>query len=622
MDPRLLRIYNEELAYLRETAREFGEEHPKVAGRLGLDTPADPDPYVERILEGSAFLSARVRLKIADQFPDFTQHLLNAVQPAYLAPTPSMCIVAMEPADGDPIPPDGYRIARGSALNARFADNTGSAVQFRTGHGVTLLPLAVTACDYLATRAAVAPYAASAGVNAQAGLRFRLSGLGGAPITEVTAASLPIYLDGSEHVPGELYRQCIGDAVAVIARDPDAAAMDNWVRLPLPRQHGFTEDCALLPADRRAFRGYRLLSEYFACPERFLFVAFEELTRAFAGCDTSCEIVVLFSRSAPNLAGSLTPANLRLFCTPAINLFEKQLDRVQITETDHEKQIMPDRTRPLDYEVWRVLEVKAHDLGAQESRPVAPLHAFGSLLYDWRSALFYVTRAAPRRLSTREQKRRKRTDYTGTETWISVTSPGNPAGMRNLRELSVRALATNRELPELLRFGSQTSDFELDIGAPVKAIRAVRAPTRPRPPLGLGAAAWRVIGHLTPNYTSLAPEDDSDPSLLRDHIALYGRTDDPSIRRQVDGVLEVQSERVTRRIPGARRLAFGRGRRIRIRLDDSAFENARIFLFSAVIERFVAEFASINSFTECVFETKDMGVFVQWPTRVGERPTI
>lgn len=622
MDPRLLRIYNEELAYLRESAREFGEEHPKVAGRLGLDTPTDADPYVERILEGSAFLSARVRLKIADQFPDFTQHLLNAVQPAYLAPTPSMCIVAMEPGEADPIPPEGYRIPRGSALHARFADQSGSMVTFRTGHAMTLYPLEVTACDYLATRAAVGPYAAAAGVNAQAGLRFRLGGIGGASITQVSAESLPVYLDGAEHVPGELYRQCIGDAVAVIARDPDATAMDNWVRLPLPRQHGFSEDCALLPAERRAFRGYRLLSEYFACPERFLFVELTELARAFAGCQTRCEIVVLFSRAAPNLAGSLTPANLKLFCTPAINLFEKQLDRVQIRDTDHEKQVMPDRTRPLDYEVWRILEVKAHDLGEQEARPVAPLHAFGTLLYDWRSALFFVTRMVPRRLSTREQKRRRRTDYVGTDTWISVTSPGDPAGMRNLQELSVRALVTNRELPELLRFGAQSSDFELDMGAPVKSIRVVRAPTRPRPPMGLGAAAWRVIGHLTPNYTSLAPEDDADPSLLRDHLALYGRTEDPAVRRQIDGVLSVQSERVTRRIPGARRLAFGRGRRIRLQLDDAAFENARIFLFSAVVERFLAEFASINSFTECVFETKDMGVFVQWPTRVGERPTI
>jgi type VI secretion system protein ImpG len=93
LDPRLLRAYNEELAYLRESAREFGEEHDEVAAYLGLKTPNDPDPYVERLLEGVAFLSARVGLKLQDQFPEFTQQLLQAVQPDYLAPMPSMCFV-------------------------------------------------------------------------------------------------------------------------------------------------------------------------------------------------------------------------------------------------------------------------------------------------------------------------------------------------------------------------------------------------------------------------------------------------------------------------------------------------------------------------------------------------
>src|ERR1700742_788728 len=97
MDPRLLRAYNDELIYLRETAREFGAEYETVAGRLGLDTPADVDPYVERLLEGVAFLNARVQLKLRDQYPEFTQHLLQAIQPNYLAPTPSMCIVGFEP---------------------------------------------------------------------------------------------------------------------------------------------------------------------------------------------------------------------------------------------------------------------------------------------------------------------------------------------------------------------------------------------------------------------------------------------------------------------------------------------------------------------------------------------
>ena len=621
MDPRLLRAYNEELAYLRETAREFGEEYENVAGRLGLKTPTDPDPYVERLLEGVAFLGARVKLKLQDQFPDFTQHLLQAIQPHYLAPTPSICVAAFEPQEGDQAIAKGFKIPRLSELNAVARDQGGAVVTFRTGHDVTLWPVKIVEAEYLGTRAAVASYAGAAGVRAEAGLRLRFTSFGGAPLPQVDPPTLPIYLSGSEHIPGELYRQIAGETLAVIGRSAQSAAGgEGWIRLPQPEQHGFEDECALLPAERRSFRGYRLLSEYFACPERFLFVRLPGLGKAFAASPQQCDVVLLFSRSAPTLVGAVAPGNFRLFATPAINLIEKQLGRVQVKPYDHEHQVMPDRTRPLDFEVYRVLDVQAYSRANTEPRPVAPLYAFGALLYDWREALFYVTRLRPRRLSTKEQRLRRRTDYLGTETYISLTAPGEASRLDDVQELAVRALVTNRELPELLKFGGG-SDFSF-AGGPVRAVSVLRNPTRPQPPLGLADGAWRVIGHLTPNYATLASEEHDDPSILRDHLALYGRADDSVLRRQIDGVLSVRSEPVTRRVDGQDRLAFARGLRIRLKLDDASFENARLFLFSAVLERFLAEFASVNSFTECIFESPQEGRFVQWPPRMGRRRNI
>ena len=621
MDPRLLRAYNEELIYLRETAREFGEEYETVAGRLGLNTPNDVDPYVERLLEGVAFLGARVKLKLQDQFPDFTQHLLNAIQPHYLAPTPSMCVAAFEPQEGDQVLAKGFPIPRLTELNAVSADEAGSSVTFRTGQEVVLWPLRIVEAEYLPTRAAVAPYRGGAGPPAEAGLRLRIASVGGVPLAKLAPEILPIYLDGSETIPGELYRQLIGDAVATVARPVGSAAGDAaWVRLANPEQHGFEDDCALLPAGRRSFRGYRLLSEYFACPERFLFVRLRELGKAFARCDGDCEVVFLFNRAAPALARAVSADNFRLFATPAINLFEKQLDRVTLNAFDHELHLIPDRTRPLDFEVFRTLEVTAYSQSNGNARPVAPLHAFVSLLYDWTEALFYVTRLRHRRLSTKEQRLRRRSDYIGTETWISLVAPGDPRRLEDAQELAVRALVTNRELAEQLRLGG-TSDFQVS-GIPARAVTVVRAPTKPRPPLGLSDAAWRVIAHLTPNYASFASEEDDDPSVLRDHLALYGRMDDPALRRQIDGLLSIRAEPVTRRAPGQARTAFARGQRLRIKLDDAPFENARMFLFSAVLERFLGEFTTVNAFTECVFESPQEGVFAQWPPRMGHRRNI
>ena len=329
MDPRLLRAYNEELTYLRETAREFGEENEVVAGRLGLKTPTDADPYVERLLEGVAFLGARVKLKLQDQFPDFTQHLLHAIQPHYLAPTPSMCVAAFEPQEGDQALIEGFKIPRLSELTATAKDHGGAAVTFRTGHEVTLWPIRIVETEYLASRAAVAAFAEAAGVRAEAGLRVRFATVGGAKLPAISPPSLPVFISGSETLPGELYRQFLGETLAVIGRSADSAAgQGGWVRLPAPEAHGFDDDCALLPAEGRSFSGYRLLTEYFACPERFLFFALRDLGAAFSQSPDACDVVFLFSRSAQSLAGRGAPRhNLRLFATPAVNLFEKQLGR-------------------------------------------------------------------------------------------------------------------------------------------------------------------------------------------------------------------------------------------------------------------------------------------------------
>lgn len=637
MDPRLLDHYERELGYLRESAREFGEEFDGVASHLGLKTPEHPDPYVERLLEGVAFLGARVQLKMADQFPEFTQHMLHAIQPHYLAPMPSICVAGFDPRDSDPSLVEGHVVDRGTLLTANAAGHGGAAVHFRTAHPVTLWPLRISEAEYLPTREAVRDHvkalrrlresgsaaergsAAADSLEAEAGLRLRFTAAPGVALSQVLAESLPLYLAGTEGIPFELYRQFIGDTLAVVARAPDAVSA-GWIELPPPAQIGFDDDDALLPPELRSFRGYRLLSEYFACPERFLFAEMKALRKAFAQASGACDVVLLFRRAAPQLAGAIGPANFRMFATPAINLFEKRLDRVKIRPYDHEYQVIPDNTAKLDFEVFRILDVRAFARENRDPLPVAPLYALGALLYEQRNALFYTTRLVPRRLSRHERRARRRGEYVGTETWLSLTAPDDPALLGNVRDLEVRALVTNRELPQLLEFGSG-SHFA-PIGAPTQAISILRPPTRPRPPLGLGDAAWRVIGHLTPNYATLAPEDHDDPALLRDHLMLYAPAYDAAVRKEIDGIAAIRSRPVTRRVPGLDRMGVARGHLIKVTLEGSAFERSRMFLFGAVLERFLAEFASINSFTQTHFSSSTEGSFAQWPPRMGRRHSI
>lgn len=625
MDPRLLDFYNQELGYLRKAALEFGEEHDGVASRLGLKGQGNQDPYVERLLEGVAFLSARVQLKMADQFPEFTHHLLQAIQPHYLAPMPSICVAGFDPREGDPVLIGGHRVARGTALIATASEHGSVPVEFRTAHDVTLWPLRISESEYLPSRTSVAEFGGAVGVRAEAGLRLRFVATQGVDLASVSPESLALYLMGSEAIPFELYRQLIGETLAVVARSPDTVS-GQWTRLPIPGQLGFADNEALLPAERRSFRGYRLLAEYFACPERFLFIELKELAKAFARCQTSCDVVFLFERSSPILAGAIGRDNFRLFATPAVNLFEKRLDRVKIEPHTHEHQVVADKTRKQDFEVFRISEVRAFTRENVDPRPVAPLYALGALLYDQREALFYTTRLALRQLSTIERRTRKRGEYVGTDCWISLTAPGEPELLDDVTSLEVTALVTNRELPELLTFRG-TEHFTA-AGVPARSVTVLRSPSRPRSPpgigigMGTGDAAWRVIGHLTPNYATLAPEDHDDPSVLRDHLALYRPPDDLALGKEIDGIVSIQSRRITRRVPGHDRMATARGHHIIAKLDHGAFERSRMFLFGAVLERFLAEFASINSFTQTEFHSSKEGRFAQWPPRMGRRHDI
>ena len=148
MDPRLLEYYNAELAYLREMGAEFAEEFPKVAARLTMEGMDVSDPYVERLLEGFAFLTARLHLKVDTEFPKFTQSLLEIVYPDFLAPVPSMAMVELSPDLVDAGLAEGPSLPKGSAIKAPLPRGETNSCQFTSAHPVRLWPLEIAQAKY------------------------------------------------------------------------------------------------------------------------------------------------------------------------------------------------------------------------------------------------------------------------------------------------------------------------------------------------------------------------------------------------------------------------------------------------------------------------------------------
>ncbi|MCF5922434.1 type VI secretion system baseplate subunit TssF, partial [Xanthomonas perforans] len=327
MDPRLLHHYNRELQHVREMGAEFAQAYPKVAGRLGMSGIECADPYVERLLEGFAFLSARVQLELEAQQPVFAQHLMDMLYPHFLSPVPSMAVVELQPEQGEGIGPAGHLVPRGSALRSLIGHGDRTACEYRTAHAVTLWPLRLTAASYLASPAALATLGVPVESRARAGLRLVFTVNAGLRLDMLALDTLPIFITGADGLAGSLYEQLHANALGFVvrARAADGQVLSRNFGPEHLQPQGFDDEQALLPRSERSFSGYRLLQEYFACPERFLFAAFDGLAQVLprAAC-TEFEIVVWFDRAVERLDNAVDASNFRLHCTPAINLFPRR----------------------------------------------------------------------------------------------------------------------------------------------------------------------------------------------------------------------------------------------------------------------------------------------------------
>lgn len=627
MDSRLLGYYERELRHLRESANEFAAEFPKIASRLGLpSTDPIPDPYVERLLEGFAYLTSRVQLKLDAEFPRFTQHLLESVYPHYLSPMPSMCIAQVTPDLNDAGLGTGMTIERGTALKSILGRGDKTACEYRTGHDLTLWPLRITQAQYYTREVTTLdlPDRFAGRATPRAGLRLRLAATAGLTLAEIELDTLDLCLTGTDQTPNRIYEQLFAHPVAVVARPPGRPA--PWQEVLGPEsihQLGFEPSEALLPQAPRSFEGYRLLREYFAFPERFRFARLTQLRRALARCDqTEIELVVLFDAEDEDLEGAVTADNFQLHCVPAINLFPKRTDRIHVEEKQWEFHVVPDRTKPLDFEIFEITGVEGYGAGTERLQEFLPFYA-ASDFDDGTGGAYFASNRRPRVTSSREKRQGRRTSYAGSEVFVSLVDAANAPFRSDLKQLGISTLCTNRHLPLSMPVGSGRTDLVADIGISVDAIRVIAGPTRPRPSFAEGELSWRLISHLTLNYLSLVDTDSRDGAgSLRDLLKLYGDASEPAIRKQVQGLRHMNCQPVTRRVPTPGPIAFARGLELDVTMDEPHFEGTGIFMLGAVLERFFAKYVSINSFTETVVRSADRGEVMRWPARIGQRAIL
>lgn len=598
MEDSLLHYYERELTFVREMGSEFARKYPKLAGRLLLEADKCEDPHTERLIEAFAFICGRVHKKIDDSFPEITDALLNLLYPHYVNPIPSMSVVRFDPVKQN-VPEVGFQIEKGTSLHSKPL--AGTPCQFSTTYPVSLWPAEVV----------------SAGLgdpprllnNAQQTIEIQLRTFNKLSVAELGWESLRFFLNGpSQHV-FHLYEMLFNNLCHLELEITDSKGKPKPVTLATTevRPVGFTPEEGMLPSSKRSFPGYLLLFEYFCFPEKFLFFDLHGLKQA--GLDAAGEtLTIRFYFDRPAKQGLVVnQETFQLNVAPVINLFEKIAEPIRVEQRQHEYRVIPDVRRQQGTEIYSIDRVVASiDADAENFKEYRPFYSLRHHLeegVDGKEQAFWYSQRRP---SVKKED-------LGTEVYLSFADLGFNAKDPGVDILTVHVTCSNRDLPSRLPIGGAMGDFDFESTAPVAKVHSLIKPTRAsRPALG-GSLQWRLISHLSLNYLSLV---EGGEDALKEILKLYDFENSPTTRQQINGITRLETRYVTRKIGQT----FCRGIETTITLDEEKYVGAGLFLFASVLERFLGQYVSVNSFSQLAVKTlQRKDVLKRWQPRNGNQ---
>lgn len=578
MDDLIKRYYEAEMRYLREAGKEFAQAHPDRAGMLNLDRVGDRDPYVERLFEGFAFLMGRLRQKLDDDLPELTEGIVSLLWPHYLRIIPSLSIVELSP--------DQNVLARKETVEAGFSVQTApigpskTRCQYRTTQTVELQPLQITKAgirSHQDGRSAIY-------------IRFDFGPL--ADWKQMDISKLRLYINADTPIASALYRAMVYQISAMKIRFPgyQDGALQPFKGEITPA--GFAEDERLWLKPDNAFGGYQLLLEYFTFREKFMFIDLSglDLNSMPAGAKAFELELILNEVWADDLP--FDAENLRLHCSPVINLFPMEADPVRVNQLDSEYLLRPLLQQDGHIEIYSVDAVQS--ISRQGRAIYVPFTSFrhrGGMLRHDAPERYYHTRV--------------RRGASGLhDTWLILGGQVWEQHQEIYDEtLSLRITGTNGMLPrKALRNASINQISHHQAG--VVSVRNLCAPTLPCYPPVNDRFHWRVLSHLAPNYLSLM-----NAEVLRGTLALYDWTDNELNRRRLEGIIDVKHKPIQRMTKGM----LERGVEIEITLNTNQFSGeGDVALFGELLQKFFALYADMNLFTRLTLVLLPTGKRLTW----------
>ncbi len=638
--------------------KEFAAQYPKIASRLALDTTDIPDPYVERLLEGVSFLTARTQLKLDAEYPRFVQRILEVVYPDFINQKPAAAIVNLEPTNqynADVI----NLLERGKILRSLPIDEFKVSCPFSVTKTTEILPLRIEkakytdSIGYLPNTLSALKQSSSKKVQSALRLDFSLSVPGAC--SEMLPDELSIFLGTELSKSSSLLFLLASECVGVVCHSYENPKQWYYPLPTTPEHRGFREDEALSFNLDKSVSAFRIMQEYSRLPEKFLFISQKNIKQAIQQAEKKGhlpkvpehleEIVndkgvnkkiityrkryfslsFLFSNKIPELTELIGVDDFSVNAVPVVNLFRKKSSRFPVNIQDQEHHVVIDRTQPLNYEVYAIEQVKSFDTNNLQTVVFSPMYKapdIGLFPEAQTQHAYFSARRADRVPSENSAKNGFRSSYLGSEVFLSLANNQNYAFNSNVQHLSVDAWCTSRDLPLIMPRDGE-SDFLIEGFLPVKSIKLISKLTRPQEAVSEDRTLWSFLNQLSLNYLSLLNTDKEDaPVALKELLTVFVSSESDLLKKQIESIIRVETSIINKVVRHYGVAAPIRGINITVTLDEAQLGGVHPFLFGSVLNHYFRRLVSINSFVQLRIDTLQQGHIATWPSEIGERMII
>ena len=587
---------------------EFAKEHPKIAGRLGINDDIVEDPHVSRLIESFAYLNARIQHKLDDDFPELSDALLNVLFPHYLRPIPSLSIVQFSP-DKDLVE-STYTVPRETLLQTD--QYQGESCIFSTVYPTELHPVELTSASLQGIPFSTPGSSRIRGASSVLKLSFNTF-TDQISLAQVKPTKFRFYLKGQAQYINPLYKMLLNDCLNVVMTRSESDLSPIFMGSDVIQPVGFEAGDGLFPYPPASFTGYRLLSEFFIFPEKFMFIDITSLDKFIPDdAGNTLNLYLYLKSSDVELEHNVSKETFIMGCSPVANLFPHKADPIRLDHANHEYQVIPEARRPTGYEVYSIDKVSA----STPSGEIEEYYPMFGLNHDNQNTLTHAFWFASRRTAKLGIYERDE----GTDMYLSLVDLDFNPNLPEERTLNIDTTCSNRDQPAKLPFSADQPKLQCINGAPpCTKIRFLTRPTAVvRPPMR-NNARWRLISHLNLNFLSLTGRDEATQA-LKEILRLYDFKESSVTRALVDSISTVKTHPISAPLNIDGHTTMCRGMEVDIEIDDYKLAGSSVYLFAMILEHFFALYCSINSFTRVLVRIKSKeGYLKQCPPRAGEK---